>query len=477
MGFGSTMKAGAKYVDPRATVARQERREQQEREARHEPRRTRVMPLHEEPPLGSIEHWNAAPINRGLRRTATARLKARIVGNTHIDKGVTTWQINARRHSALQCLLTNAKSIPALRNVGQHELAELAQVMGQLRCAHGDLVIREGEAGNNFYIVEEGRFEARGADGLKFQQYGPGGYFGELALLHNAPRAASVACTSSEGGVLWALDRASFRHALMGVRLRQTAVHVPFLCHLSDDRLEELADAMFEVRCAAGDLVIRQGDVGDNMYLVEEGAFEACVLPAGARVPSHDVLASAGGGLGGDGLGADGFGPIVASYAQGSLFGERALMQNVPRAASVRCVEQGRLWAIDRLTFRKVTLGEGLAQPSTARVVQGEEEEDPTEAAAEDAALEAAGREEEWEDEPWDSEKQAVAQREFDAARRKKDLETLDIRRRRKKLRFSPALHTQFEKIFEAAEIFRVRERKGSARYSLCYSDCARMAA
>lgn len=131
MGFGGALKAGSKYKDPRATVSRQERQE--------EPRRTRVVPVvdAEEPPqAGSVEAWNVVPSSRLLKRSATERLRA-ITGSTSLDNGMTQWKRNARKHNAFQCLLKNAKSIPALRNVGSHELAELAEVMGQLSFSKG----------------------------------------------------------------------------------------------------------------------------------------------------------------------------------------------------------------------------------------------------------------------------------------------------------------------------------------------------
>ena len=210
-------------------------------------------------------------------------------------------------------------------------------------------------------------------------------------------------------------------------------------------------------------MVIWQGEAGDNMYLVEDGKFEAAIRPA-ASLALSDMLSLEG---------IDTMGEVVASHAEGTIFGERALMQNMPRAASVRCVEEGRLWAIDRLTFRKVTLGEALAQPKTAQSTQGEEEEDAAEVAAEDAAVEAeaarakaaraAEEDEPWESEPWDSEKQEVGERSFDADGRAVDVETMDMRRMRKKLRFSHALYTQFEKIFSAGEIYRVRARMAAS--------------
>ena len=51
----------------------------------------------------------------------------------------------------------------------------------------------------------------------------------------------------------------------MSVRLRRSALDVPYLSSLSSEQLEELADAMFEVRCSEGDVLITQGEEGDNV--------------------------------------------------------------------------------------------------------------------------------------------------------------------------------------------------------------------
>jgi cAMP-dependent protein kinase regulator len=86
----------------------------------------------------------------------------------------------------------------------------------------GVVVIQQGDVGDFFYVVEEGGFDfwiKKGsiATGLgdRVGGVGAGGSFGELALMYNAPRAASVVSTSP--GVLWALDRITFRKILMDV--------------------------------------------------------------------------------------------------------------------------------------------------------------------------------------------------------------------------------------------------------------------
>ena len=101
----------------------------------------------------------------------------------------------------------------------------------------GVVVIHQGDVGDFFYVVEEGNFDfyiRKGGNqqglGDKVGNVGPGGSFGELALMYNAPRAASV--VSSSPGVLWALDRITFRKILMDVKPPFFFVTYSFVNHL-----------------------------------------------------------------------------------------------------------------------------------------------------------------------------------------------------------------------------------------------------
>ena len=90
--------------------------------------------------------------------------------------------------------------------------AETASRADLVVFAPGDLIIREGEAGDKFYMVIRGEAEAtqRGPDGAQVVvgRFGPGDYFGEIGLLSDAPRIATVrARTPLE---VMALDRETF---------------------------------------------------------------------------------------------------------------------------------------------------------------------------------------------------------------------------------------------------------------------------
>lgn len=112
---------------------------------------------------------------------------------------------------------------------------EVVSVMFQKKFNAGDTVITQGDVGDNFYVVDSGEFKAylKQAGDKAVKTYNTGGTFGELALMYNCPRAATVMCT--QAGAVWGLDRATFRHILFTANKEsiettasvRTCVHCP----------------------------------------------------------------------------------------------------------------------------------------------------------------------------------------------------------------------------------------------------------
>jgi MFS family permease len=92
-------------------------------------------------------------------------------------------------------------------------LEQLAHALEAVRAPAGEEIVRQGEPGDRFYLVKDGTLEVF-VDGELVQSLGPGDSFGEIALLRDVPRTATVRARSDV--VLYALDRRHFLAAVTG---------------------------------------------------------------------------------------------------------------------------------------------------------------------------------------------------------------------------------------------------------------------
>lgn len=92
-------------------------------------------------------------------------------------------------------------------------LEHLATRLIPLRLDKGEVVVREGDAGDRFFLVADGQLDVS-ANGRSISTLAAGDYFGEIALLRELPRTATV--TASTSAVLYALDRDEFLAAVTG---------------------------------------------------------------------------------------------------------------------------------------------------------------------------------------------------------------------------------------------------------------------
>ena len=226
------------------------------------------------------------------------------------------------------------------------EEAQLNQLLNALQekpiPVKGIKVINQGESGDYFYVVEKGKFDVHinksgqlqpGSDGLgdKVATIESGGSFGELALMYNTPRAATVA--SAEPGTIWSLDRVTFRRVLMTSAYKRRQLYesflaeVPLLEGLTDYERSKIADALHTEKYSAGYTIIKEGDPGENFFFLESG--EAEVFKHGNDKP-------------------------VNHYKKGDYFGELALLNNEPRAASVISKTDVKLATLGKEGFQRL---------------------------------------------------------------------------------------------------------------------------
>jgi CRP-like cAMP-binding protein len=107
------------------------------------------------------------------------------------------------------------RRIPFMEALTPLTLERLASRIVPINAAYGEAVIRQGDPGDRFYVVDEGTVQVT-VNSRHIAVLGPGGYFGEIALLRNVPRSASV---TARGPVkLLALEREEFLTAVTGTR-------------------------------------------------------------------------------------------------------------------------------------------------------------------------------------------------------------------------------------------------------------------
>ncbi len=204
-------------------------------------------------------------------------------------------------------------------------------------------VIIQGDAGDYFYVVEKGTFDVyvNNSGALQPGPYGlgqqvgiiqAGGSFGELALMYNAPRAATVV-SAEPNCTLWALDRVTFRRILMESTFARRRLYegfleeVPLLATLTPYERSKIADALETLKFPAGHAIIKQGDIGKSFFILESG--EADAYKSGNP-------------------------QSVKHYKKGDFFGELALLNDAPRAASIVSATEVKVATMGKAAFARL---------------------------------------------------------------------------------------------------------------------------
>lgn len=165
---------------------------------------------------------------------------------------------SAESKAALRKKLDMAFMFSAL---DESEKNVVIDAMGEVNAAINDVVIKQGDQGDCLYVVDSGNLVCTklfpgNTEPTFLRRYQPGEAFGELSLLYNAPRAATI--TANEACVLWKLDRETFNHIVKDAASKKREKYELFLTTVSVFSTMEpyerakLADAFREVNFTAG---------------------------------------------------------------------------------------------------------------------------------------------------------------------------------------------------------------------------------
>lgn len=220
----------------------------------------------------------------------------------------------------------------------------------------GQVIIRQGDGGDKFYIIANGSIEVsvRNAEGVSqiVNRLGRGDYFGEVALLEDKPRNAT--CRAVIPTEVLSLSRGDFDQLVkvcfeLGQKLEGSISranllrHIPLFAGIDDQNLQLITSQISEGSFEAGEIVFRQGEAGEVFYVIEDGWVQVSVDQAGVQY-------------------------VVAELGPGEYFGEMALLTKSPRNATVSVAAPTRLLALEKANFERLV----VPQLYTSRVLEQE---------------------------------------------------------------------------------------------------------
>lgn len=211
-----------------------------------------------------------------------------------------------------------------LKNLDAVQLQEIVSCMYEHSIVEGCYIIREGEDGHHLYVAAEGEYEVW-KNGKYLYTMGPGNCFGELALLYNCKRTASIKAVRAAR--IWVLERSIFQFIMMKTGLEKMEGRVKFLSsvpllkNLDDGQLERIADVLEAQFHPAGECIIRQGEQADSFFIIQSGEVRVTMKVVGQDGLQNEIE--------------------IRRMTKGEYFGEKALLGEGRRTANIYAISPG----------------------------------------------------------------------------------------------------------------------------------------
>jgi CRP-like cAMP-binding protein len=238
--------------------------------------------------------------------------------------------------------------LPLFASLPSDAIAALADIMQSGSLEEGDILFEQGDPSGALFLIISGAVKVviKDADGENvLRQLGPGEALGEMSLIDQAPRTATVKAISPvHYDVLYHQDFMDIVSALpaetMGV-LRDVAANIrarkgdllktlPLFSGLPDEVLGEIALKMIGDSIEPGEVLFRKGDAGNALFIVTQGWFKITTVD------------SQGGEL------------VLNQCGPGEAIGEMSLIDEEPRSASVIALTAAQVLKLSRDDFLAV---------------------------------------------------------------------------------------------------------------------------
>lgn len=255
-------------------------------------------------------------------------------------KGNFTPKVVPKSHDVRLKIKELLSSIFMFRHLEEKEMEVILDAVEIKQFNSNDMVIKQGDDGYELYIVGSGRLKCfkrfpDKSEDTYLKTYQPGEVFGELSLLYNAPRAASI--QAIEPSSLYSLDRETFNHIVKESAIGNRNKYEEFLSQVevlqSLDNYErsKLCDCLSILNFEANERIITEGEKGNSFYLIIEG--QAVALKKNPNTSFEEE---------------------VYKYSEKMYFGELSLIRDQPRAASIVAKTKIKVAVIDRNAFKRI---------------------------------------------------------------------------------------------------------------------------
>uniref|UniRef100_A0A8C7UUG2 cAMP-dependent protein kinase type II regulatory subunit n=1 Tax=Oncorhynchus mykiss TaxID=8022 RepID=A0A8C7UUG2_ONCMY len=258
------------------------------------------------------------------------------------DPRITHPKTDEQRHRLQEA----CKDILLFKNLDPEQMSQVLDAMFEMSVEAGEHIIDQEDDGDNFYVIERGTFDIlMKADRVErvVGSYDNQGSFGELALMYNTPRAATIIATSV--GALWCMDRLTFRRIIVKNNHKKRKMYeafiesLPLLTSLQVSERMCVVDVLSSKTYSDGEQIIAQGATANCFYIVESG--QVRITMNTSKLKKEE----------GEGVEEE---VEIAMCTRGQYFGELALVTNKPRAASAYAVGNVKCLVMDVQAFERL---------------------------------------------------------------------------------------------------------------------------
>lgn len=141
----------------------------------------------------------------------------------------------------------------------------------------GTILFEQGQDGNYFYIIKEGSISVH-INGIKVNTMKAGQSFGEMALIHSAPRSATVICESHLK--IWCMERRNFRkivdhiNSLNHTEIKKYLMTIPVLGNMDSETRSILSHKLLKETFEKDVCIVKKGEIPTCLYIIKEGSVE-----------------------------------------------------------------------------------------------------------------------------------------------------------------------------------------------------------